>query len=167
MPKVTVERVVDPAVSIPHVFEEMARRSGEIQRRAFELFLQRGCESGREVEDWVNAEKQLTGFSPAAELTEMDGEYALQMTLPGLSAADVQVTALPHELIVRAGARQERLSRGASVVWSEFGHGDIVRRIDLPEAIETESATANLEDGMLRIAAKKVKRETFMQTAVA
>jgi DUF2934 family protein len=32
----------------------------EIARRAHELYLQRGGEHGKDVEDWVRAEKELT-----------------------------------------------------------------------------------------------------------
>ena len=30
-----------------------------IARRAYELYTQRGCEPGNDVEDWLNAEKEL------------------------------------------------------------------------------------------------------------
>jgi hypothetical protein len=30
-----------------------------IARRAYELYTQRGCEPGKDVEDWVGAEKEL------------------------------------------------------------------------------------------------------------
>ena len=30
-----------------------------IARRAYELFLQRGCEHGRDLEDWLTAEREL------------------------------------------------------------------------------------------------------------
>ena len=33
----------------------------EIARRAHELYVQRGSEQGKDVEDWVRAEKELSG----------------------------------------------------------------------------------------------------------
>jgi len=36
---------------------------GEIQRRAFELYLQRGQQDGHALEDWLNAEQELRGTS--------------------------------------------------------------------------------------------------------
>ena len=38
----------------------------EIARRAHELYLERGCEHGKDVEDWVRAEKELRD-EPVAE----------------------------------------------------------------------------------------------------
>jgi Protein of unknown function (DUF2934) len=32
----------------------------EIARRAYELYIQRGSEHGKDVEDWVRAEKELS-----------------------------------------------------------------------------------------------------------
>ena len=40
-----------------------------IARRAYELYVQRGGEGGKDVEDWVRAERELSatpGFAPAA-----------------------------------------------------------------------------------------------------
>ena len=31
----------------------------DIARRAYELYTQRGCEPGKDIEDWVRAEKEL------------------------------------------------------------------------------------------------------------
>jgi Protein of unknown function (DUF2934) len=43
----------------------------EIQQRAYELFLERGCEPGRDVEDWLKAEQELTEL---VELTASETE---------------------------------------------------------------------------------------------
>jgi hypothetical protein len=32
----------------------------DVARRAYELYTQRGCEPGKDIEDWVRAEKELT-----------------------------------------------------------------------------------------------------------
>jgi len=37
-----------------------------IERRAYELYEQRGRQEGRALEDWVNAERQLVGASGQA-----------------------------------------------------------------------------------------------------
>ena len=35
-------------------------REREIRRRAFEIYLDRGSEPGRDLEDWLQAERELT-----------------------------------------------------------------------------------------------------------
>lgn len=37
--------------------KELSR--GDIAHRAYELYTQRGCEAGKDIEDWVRAEKEL------------------------------------------------------------------------------------------------------------
>ena len=48
------------------MFERRAPLGDEIARRAYELYLQRGGEHGKDVEDWVRAEKELRE-EPVAE----------------------------------------------------------------------------------------------------
>jgi hypothetical protein len=38
----------------------VARRDHEIRGRAYELYLARGAQPGRELEDWLQAERELT-----------------------------------------------------------------------------------------------------------
>jgi hypothetical protein len=35
----------------------------QIQQRAYELYLQRDCEAGHDIDDWLAAEKELTELS--------------------------------------------------------------------------------------------------------
>lgn len=44
----------------------------EISERAYELYLQRGGESGKDVEDWVRAEQELSGDGVVARITTKD-----------------------------------------------------------------------------------------------
>jgi hypothetical protein len=37
---------------------------GEVARRAYELFIARGAEHGLALDDWLEAERQLTGTTP-------------------------------------------------------------------------------------------------------
>jgi hypothetical protein len=48
------------------MFERRAPSGEEIARRAHELYVQRGGEHGKDVEDWVTAEKELSN-EPVAE----------------------------------------------------------------------------------------------------
>lgn len=41
--------------------EQAAPSPGEIARRAYELYIERGGNHGRDLEDWLEAERQLTG----------------------------------------------------------------------------------------------------------
>jgi len=38
--------------------KELSKR--DIAHRAYKLYVQRGCEPGRDIDDWVRAEKELS-----------------------------------------------------------------------------------------------------------
>jgi hypothetical protein len=46
-----------PLTSLPDRLAQAA--NGEIARRAFDLYLARGGEHGRDVQDWLQAEREL------------------------------------------------------------------------------------------------------------
>jgi hypothetical protein len=49
-----------------------------IARRAYELYTQRGCGPGKDVEDWVNAEKELVtepNITPAKARAAHPGQF--------------------------------------------------------------------------------------------
>jgi hypothetical protein len=48
------------------MFELREPAKDEINHRAYALYLMRGCEPGRDVEDWVRAEKELDDQSDGA-----------------------------------------------------------------------------------------------------
>jgi hypothetical protein len=41
-----------------------AARDEEIRRRAYEIYLERGEQPGRELDDWLQAERELEGEVP-------------------------------------------------------------------------------------------------------
>lgn len=51
----------------------------EIARRAFELYRERGCQEGRDVEDWLQAERELQ--ETASSTTARPGISAAAATL--------------------------------------------------------------------------------------
>jgi hypothetical protein len=50
-----------PAVSIPG--------NDDIARRAFELYCARGCEDGHDIEDWLQAERELREATAEVEVS--------------------------------------------------------------------------------------------------
>jgi HSP20 family molecular chaperone IbpA len=127
MSEVAIKKVNDTGKKTLPIFEEIARRFEAVQRRAFDLFEKRGRELGHELEDWLKAERELMGC-PAAELAKKNGAYELQITLPGFEAKDIEVTAMPRELIVHATTEEEKRTEKGNVMWTEFGSNDVYRK---------------------------------------
>ena len=166
MSQIAITKANDAEKQTLPVFEEIAKRVAAIQRRAFDLFEKRGRELGHDLEDWLKAEHELLGW-PAAELTEKNGAYQMEITLPGFATKDVQITATPDEVIVHAATKEEKKTEKEDVLWTEFGSNDVYRRFGVPKPINVEKVVANLEDGLLRITAPKAQEPKQIQVKAA
>ena len=164
MSNIAVQKVENETLKTLPVFEEIEKRTQQVQCRAFELFERRGCEFGHEVEDWLKAERELFDW-PTAEMIEKDKDYEFQMALAGFDAKDVGVTASPSEIIVHAQNESAKKSEESSVVWTEFGSNDVYRRFRVPQPIDAEKTKATLDKGVLRITA--VKAAPAMEKPIA
>ena len=70
-------------VTIGSLIDEIQSAVDIICRRAYELSAERGFAAGHDLDDWLNAEKELF-LVPGSELTEMATEYILDHRLPVL-----------------------------------------------------------------------------------
>jgi HSP20 family protein len=166
MAQVAVTKVNDVEKKTLPVFGEIAKRLQGVQRRAFDLFEKRGGELGHELEDWFNAEHELFGL-PAAALSEKNGAYELEMTLPGFDVKDVEVTATSNEVIVHAATEKESKTKRDNVLWTEFGSNDVYRRFDVPNAINVDQVTAKLDNGILKVNAPTIAKPKEVKLAAA
>lgn len=166
MASIGIQRIKDPSERPIPLFEEINKRFGEVRHRAFEFFDKRGRELGHELEDWIRAEHQIMGW-PAAELAEKDGEYKLEMTLPGFTASQVEVTATPTEIAVHAEIKPEKQAPEDRVLWTEFGPNNVYRRFPLPQPIDVDKTSAALDHGLLKVIAAKAPPAQAKPIAVA
>lgn len=153
MPNITVQKVNGNEKRFP-IFDEIQKRLQEVQHRAFNLFERRQSEIDRGLEDWLRAEREILG-STAAELAEKNGAYEFQVALPGFEAKDVQVTATPGEIIVRASSSHETKTEKGDVLWTEFASNDVYRHLPIPKPIDLDKTTATMDKGLLRVTAPK------------
>jgi len=166
MATIAVQKVKDGETASVPLFDEMRRMLSDVERKAFDLFQRRGEALGHELDDWLQAERE-TLAAPPAELIETPDSFALRMVVPGFSAKQVQVTAAPQELIVKAEHPSEEATTDAQVCWSELPrNGKACRRIPLPAAIDIGKVTATLDDGMLLIKAAKAAEPKSREVAV-
>ncbi len=63
----TDEKTAIAADRAPKPIAQPASAStGNVARRAYDLYLARGCEHGHDVDDWLQAESELQGTSMSA-----------------------------------------------------------------------------------------------------
>ena len=167
---VTVTKIADAKQRSEPVLASVDVLMQNIRQRAYELFSQRGFGDGFALEDWLRAEHEISW--PAAELVEQDQAYQLKVALPGYSAGEIQVTAMPQEIIVNAASEKKGTSKPAepskeTVRWSEFRSNQVCRRFEAPSAIDTNQVTASLQDGLLTVTAVKQGKAEKKKVPVA
>ena len=59
-------------------------------RRAYEIFSGNGGIFGKDIEDWLQAERELV-WKPAIELEEKENEFLLQVAAPGIDPKDIDI----------------------------------------------------------------------------
>lgn len=167
---ISVKKVPDAAQRSEPVFAAVDALLGSIRSRAYELCAQRGFKDGSALDDWFRAEHEISW--PAAELAEDDKGYQLKVALPGYSAREIEVTVTPQEIIISAAsarretAKQPEPAKGI-VRWSEFRRDQVCRRIEFPNAIDTNQVTAALEDGLLTVKAAKQAQVQAQRVPIA
>jgi HSP20 family protein len=159
MPQVAIEKLDEKKAADSSVVNEMKSLAERIRQRAFEIFERRGAGDGSAVGDWLSAERDLFRI-PESELLDRDGKFEARVAAPGIDPADVTVTALPDALIVKGSTVHKHEHSDGDVRFCEFDQRTLFRRFDLPEPINVDQVTANLDKGVLQLTARKSAQQS-------
>lgn len=93
-------------------------------------------------------------YSPAVEISETENSIEVKVELPGIdpNAVDIQVT---KDFVSIRGERKRPEGTSAS----EFRYGEFGRSIVLPVKVQNTAATADYQEGILRLTLPKVEEE--------
>jgi HSP20 family molecular chaperone IbpA len=167
MPQLDVQKVPSAEDRSLPVFAELDRLADRIRIQAYNLFARRGAGEGRALDDWLAAEREICW--PAAKLSERDGAFALEVALAGFEAGEIVVTATPQEIIVKAAhehAKKSDSDTGDKLRWSEFRSDSVLRRVELPSAVDVNKITASFKNGLLTITAPQVEKAKAAATSI-
>ena len=157
MSNVAVHKVREANPSHPFL-HQMADLLDGVRTRAFDLFQKRGGADGNDLGDWLAAEKEMLQV-PAVELAEKDGEFQLQVALPGYDAKDVSVAVLPDRVIVEGESDHRHNHANGTVHVCEFTERRAFRQIPLPKAVDVDHVSATLDKGVLHVRAAIAEQE--------
>jgi len=158
MAEINVEKVPNVEDRSLPVFEELDRLADRIRVQAYDLFARRGASDGHALDDWLAAEREVCW--PSAELIERDKEFVLKVALAGFAPKEIDVTATPREIIVKAGHEQKsepNEKEDGKCRWSEFRSKEVFRRVLIPADVDVGKVSASLNNGLLEIVAPRAK----------
>src|SRR5688572_5722520 len=107
-------------------------------------------EIDRLFEDTFGRDTPRAGWSPAVDVREDNNEIALEIELPGIRPADVEVTAENGVLTVR-GEKQSSTTENTEGRYHvvERSYGSFARSFQLPQGVDENRIEAEFTDGLL------------------
>ena len=141
-----------PIKKTKSIWDEMERMQNRIMQRAHEIFSESGGTFGRDLEDWLQAERELV-WKPAIELTEKDNEFCLEIAAAGVDPRDIDIEVTPEDILVKANVQHEHGERKGDVYYCEFECGNLFRSIRLPKRIDADKVKAEFKNGLLTLRA--------------
>jgi HSP20 family molecular chaperone IbpA len=149
--------------------EKMFERFGEITKatahRAFEFFLDRGGEFGRELEDWFKAENEILRPTPV-EITQSDENIFVKAAVPGFKPENIEVSINGNVLIVSGTNETNAEKPDTDVIFREWTSNRFYRQLTLPSEVVADKVTAKLSDGMLELTLPKAAAHEVTKVAV-
>jgi len=101
-------------------------------------------------------------FSPQSDAAATEGQYEINLELPGVSLDDITIDIHDNNLTVQGEKRTEREEKGKTYFFSERTFGAFQRSFRLPPNAQADKITASFKDGILAIKVPKsgAERET-------
>lgn len=101
------------------------------------------------------------GFmSPAVNTYQKGNTFYLEAELPGVARDDLDVSVEGNTLTLRGERRTAREVKEQDYLVQETGYGSFMRRLPLPDGVNTEKIHARYEDGILEISMPMEKAVT-------
>lgn len=88
---------------------------------------------------------------PAANVTENEKEFTIELAVPGMSKKDFQIKIDAGHLTVSSEKKDEREEKGKNFTRREFSYNTFSRSFILPDTINADKISAKYEEGVLRI----------------
>lgn len=106
-------------------------------------------------------EKLADWFAPRADAAATQESYEVNMELPGVTAADIEVSMHEDTLMIKGEKRFQREETGRSYYFSEREYGAFQRSFRLPGDADADKVSADFKDGVLTVKVPKAgaKRE--------
>lgn len=132
------------------LFERVQQLHDLIERRAFELFNGNGRTFGHDLEDWFKAESEL--LHPVhIDVAESDGDLRIRAEVPGFTANELEVSVEPRRVTISGKRETKEERKDQKTIYTERCSDQVLRVVDLPEAVDADKASAKLKDGVLEL----------------
>lgn len=103
-----------------------------------------------------NGEQMAHGsWMPSVDIFEDKDRLVLEADLPGLKREDFEISVENNVITLRGERKFEKKVEGDNYHRVERSYGSFTRSFTLPQTVTAEGATAEFEDGILRVSLPK------------
>jgi HSP20 family protein len=92
---------------------------------------------------------------PAVEMTETKKAYKLNIEVPGMEAADIEMHVQDDTILVSGEKKERREEDEKGYSYSERSYGAFERRIEVPPGADAKGIKAKVRNGVLEITVPK------------
>lgn len=148
-------RETAPAIRVGTLPDEIKQMFDSVARRAYEIFESKGPPWGHDLEDWLQAEREL--FHPAhISVSESAAGLSIRAELPGFNAKEVEVNIEGRRVTISARREAREEKKDKKSIFSEYCSNQVLRVVDLPTDVKVAESKANIRDGVLTLELPKV-----------
>ena len=123
------------------IHDEIERVYDDITRRAYERFLERGGSYTLDIEDWLEAERQLL-WKPAVQLNDRRDMFVVRITLDLVDPWSVDVLATDDDVLIQSNENS--------------GYPRVFRTVHFPSPINRFRLHGTYINGTLVLIAPKI-----------
>jgi HSP20 family molecular chaperone IbpA len=135
------------------LFNELEKMHDRVMKRAFDIFNGSGGIFGKDLENWLAAERELI-WKPAIELREEGAAFNLKIAVPGVDPGDLDIEVTPEHLVVKAETHHEHEKVKGEMHACEFESGHLFRSVQFPKRVNTEKVKAEFKNGVVTVTAE-------------
>lgn len=106
---------------------------------------------------------RLVSRVPAVNIAETDGDFQIELAVPGLKKEDFKINVDKNILSISAEKKSESTPEGKKYSKREYSYTSFVRSFTLPETIDHSKIDAAYTDGILKLTVAK-KEEAKVQS---
>jgi len=100
---------------------------------------------------------EASGWSPAVDVVEKEGEFIVKAELPGIDRKDVKITVQNNVLTISGEKRYSGEKEGQNYHRVERTYGSFRRSFTLPSTIASDRIEALYADGVLTLSLPKIE----------
>jgi HSP20 family protein len=134
------------------IADQIEKIHERIMRRAYDIFAANGGIFGKDLDNWLAAERELF-WKPAIELREKDNEFLVDIAVPGIDAKDLEIEVTADDVLIKGETQHEHEEDKGTVHTCELQSGSVLRTIHFPKQVNADDVKAEFKKGMLHLKA--------------